>query len=126
MKRELIELEAGGKQLEFMPCGQKLQKINRTIERGGWMGPAQIKYKRDHIFLILEVKVNFLTRKLLGDQKGSDAAATFQATHWNPPWLRCEGGSHLTQGRIMRYTTNRLRTTQIRMIDQKKPRRNAP
>lgn len=44
MKRELIELEAGGKQLEFRPCGQKLQKINRTIERGGRMGPAQIKY----------------------------------------------------------------------------------
>lgn len=68
MKRELIELEAGGKQLEFMPCGQKLQKINRTIERGGWMGPAQIKYKRDHIFLILEVKDTFLTAQ---EQKGT-------------------------------------------------------
>ena len=73
MKRELIELEAGGKQVEFIPCGQKLQKINRTVERGGWMGPAQIKYKRDPIFLILEVKGTFLTRKLLGDPKGSDA-----------------------------------------------------
>ena len=52
MKRELIELEAGGKQVEFIPRGQKLQKINRTVERGGWMGPAQIKYK-DHMFLIL-------------------------------------------------------------------------
>ena len=122
MKRELIELEAGGKQVEFIPCGQKLQKINRTVERGGWMGPAQIKYKRDPIFLILEVKGTFLTRKLLGDPKGSDAKATFQATHWNPLWLRCEW----TQERILRYTTNGLRTTQIEMMDQRKPRRNAP
>lgn len=122
MKRELIELQAGGKQLEFIPCGQKLQKINRTVERGGWMGPAQIKHKRGHIFLILEVKGTFLTRKLLGDQKGSDAKATFQATHWNPLWLRCE----CTQERILIYTTNGLRTTQIEMIDQRKPRRNAP
>lgn len=49
--------------------GQKLQNIkSRTRERG--LGPAQIRH---HIFLILRVKEILLTRKLLGDQKGSDA-----------------------------------------------------
>ena len=56
----------------FVPCGQKLQNINsRTIERGGWARPR--KEIRDNILLILQVKETFLTRNLLGGQKGSDA-----------------------------------------------------
>ena len=79
-----------GEQFKFIPCGQKLQNISsRTIKREGWTLPPI----RDHIFLILKVKVIFLTRKLLGGQKGSTVNIV-KSTHrlWrNTSWLR---GAH--------------------------------
>ena len=70
--RQEVDGPLQGKQQGFVPCGQKLQNINsRTIERGGWAHPR--KEIRDNIFLILQVKKTFLSRKLLGGQKGSGA-----------------------------------------------------
>ena len=70
--RQEVDGPLQGEQQGFVPCGQKLQNINiRTIERGGWAHPR--KEIRDNIFLILQVKKTFLSRKLLGGQKGSDA-----------------------------------------------------
>ena len=78
---------AQGKQLEFIPCGQKLQSINsRGIERGRWALPRL--EGRDHSFLLLEVKETFLTTNLLGGQTGNDAKATHRSLLWNPSWLR--------------------------------------
>ena len=51
-------------QLEFIPCGQELQNINKQ-DKERRLSPADIKI-RYHTFLILDVKETFLTRKLLG------------------------------------------------------------
>ena len=68
-----------GKQFEFIPCGQKLQDNGERRP-----GSALIK---DHIFLILEVRETFLTRKLLGGQKRDDVKSTHSPFYWNPSWL---------------------------------------
>ena len=73
-------------QLEFVSCRPttKVQIAGQSSEQAE---PCPDKI-RGHIFLILEVKETFLTRKLLGGQKGSDVKSTHRPPRWNPSWLR--------------------------------------
>ena len=80
--------------------------------------------KKNHICLILKVKETLLLRKLLRDQKVNDGKSTYPQASSGEFILaeRCA----CTPGRILRYTKYGLRTRQIKMLDQRKPRRNAP
>ena len=114
---------SGKSNWRFIPYGLKLQnEKSRIIEGGGWALP------RPHISYCPNQETSPTThtwKRLLGDQRGFMSRDTPYSDAFSLKSIltkRCV----CTHWRILRYAKYELRTRQIKMIGQRKPRRNAP